>query len=93
MIHAIYPLYYTIVRNMFAANCFNQVVMGVGGQIYLCMPATPPTLPPRRFKYLDETELTYLCFYRSDELLDEVYRCLASTFKPYQRRLLCGNLQ
>lgn len=64
----------------------------VDKSIFVCL-QRPHKLPPRRFKCVDETELSYLCFYRSDELLDEVYGCLASTFKPYQRRLLCGNLQ
>lgn len=93
MIHALYPLYYTIVRNMFAANCLiSSLWVLVDKSIFVCL-QRPHTLPPRRFKCVDETELSYLCFYRSDELLDEVYGCLASTFKPYQSRLLCGNLQ
>lgn len=42
-----------------AANCFNQLIMDVGGQIYFRVSVTPPYTPPHRFKCVDEAEVTF----------------------------------
>ncbi len=89
-----YQPYYTIVWNMHAAYCFNQLILNVCWRTNLfSYLGNAPVYSPfsdvnmwMRLKLLPQ-------FYWSDQLLNEAYGCLAWTLTPHQCRRLCGNLR